>query len=85
MLKILVGLTYFINVGLSQIIHEDDKSCYYCGITDICEMPYDTDEAKYISCEKSCLKFDGNAKDGKRVVIRTCGYFTYCDQIIHFD
>ena len=27
-------------------------------------------------CDKSCVKFDGYAKDGKRIVVRNCGYFT---------
>lgn len=51
------------------------KSCYYCGITDNCELPYDTEDATMIECEKSCMKFDGQAVDGKRIVVRNCGYF----------
>lgn len=51
------------------------KTCYYCGITDNCELPYDTENAKMIECEKSCMKFDGQAVDGKRIVVRNCGYF----------
>ena len=50
--------------------------CYYCGIKDNCELPFDTDDGKIIKCDKSCVKFDGYAKDGKRIVVRNCGYFT---------
>ena len=34
-----------------------------------------------------CLKFDGNAKDGKRVVVRTCGYFmaNECVEGAHYE
>ncbi len=28
-----------------------------------------------IKCRHSCFKFDGLASDGKRVVMRDCGYF----------
>ena len=31
---------------------------------------------KIIKCEKACVKLDGYAKDGKRIVVRNCGYFT---------
>ena len=33
--------------------------CHYCGVKDLCELPYDPAEANYITCPKSCLKFDG--------------------------
>jgi len=55
---------------------ESNLKCYYCGIKDNCQLPFDTEEGKLIECDKSCLKFDGLAKDGKRIVIRNCGYFT---------
>ena len=79
MLKNLVILTYFTQISIAQVVDTtDEKQCYYCGLVDNCEMPYNVEDenVKKISCEKSCLKFDGNAKDGKRVVLRTCGYFT---------
>ena len=68
-------------------VQDTQKECYYCGLVDNCEMPYDTEEGKKISCEKSCLKFDGNAKDGKRVVVRTCGYFmaNECVEGAHYE
>ena len=28
-----------------------------------------------IKCEVSCFKFDGYASDGKRILMRDCGYF----------
>ena len=55
---------------------DDSVDCYYCGIKDNCELPFDTDDGKIIKCDKSCVKFDGYAKDGKRIVVRNCGYFT---------
>ena len=54
---------------------ESTLRCYYCGIVDICDLPYDNDDGKQIHCDKSCLKFDGQAKDGKRIVVRNCGFF----------
>jgi hypothetical protein len=54
----------------------DSVDCYYCGIEDNCELPFDKDNGKIIKCEKACIKFDGYAKDGKRIVVRNCGYFT---------
>ena len=73
MLKILVILTYFSQISIAQVVDTTgEKQCYYCGLVDNCEMPYNVknENVKKISCEKSCLKFDGNAKDGKRVVLR---------------
>ena len=73
MLKILVILTYITQISFAQVVDTtDEKQCYYCGLVDNCAMPYNVEDenVKKISCEKSCLKFDGNAKDGKRVVLR---------------
>merc|ERR1719270_112260 len=58
------------------IKEKDSMDCYYCGIKDNCELPFDKDDGKIIKCDKSCVKFDGFAKDGKRIVVRNCGYFT---------
>ena len=58
-----------------------DVNCYYCGIADNCEIPYYKDEGALIKCDKSCLKFDGYARDGKRIVVRNCGYF-YADECV---
>ena len=90
MLKILVILTYFTQISIAQVVDTtDEKQCYYCGLVDNCEMPYNVEDenVKKISCEKSCLKFDGNAKDGKRVVVRTCGYFmaNECVEGAHYE
>ena len=52
---------------------DDSVDCYYC---DNCELPFDKDNGKIIKCEKACLKFDGYAKDGKRIVVRNCGFLT---------
>ena len=45
-------------------------------LTFYCELPFDKYNGKIIKCEKACVKFDGYAKDGKRIVVRNCGYFT---------
>lgn len=50
---------------------EAGLKCHYCGIKDLCPLPYDTIDANFITCPNSCLKFDGLA-DGKRVIIRDC-------------
>ena len=31
--------------------------------------------SEIIKCEVSCFKFDGYANDGKRILMRDCGYF----------
>ncbi|XP_023326982.1 uncharacterized protein LOC111700331 [Eurytemora carolleeae] len=51
--------------------------CHYCGRSNICKLPYDSDpeEADFITCEKSCMKFDGYNADGGRVVVRDCGIY----------
>ena len=64
------------NPSETNVINDDSVNCYYCGIKDNCELPYDTDDGKIIKCDKSCVKFDGYARDGKRIVVRNCGYFT---------
>ena len=83
-LAILVAILALIqNVQCDTPVSESGmKSCYYCGIKDNCELPYDKDDGERIQCDKSCLKFDGQAKDGKRIVVRNCGYFT-ADECIH--
>ncbi len=68
---------------LSAVIQESAGviTCHYCGIEDLCPLPYNdvnrpvaagAKVAKKL-CAKACLKFDGHAPDGKRVVIRDCG------------
>ena len=54
--------------------------CHYCGHQDLCPLPYidknrpeSADSVKLKKmCPKACLKFDGYAPDGKRVIIRDC-------------
>ena len=57
-----------------------DIPCHYCGHQDLCPLPYidknrpeseDSVKLKKM-CPKACLKFDGFAPDGKRVIIRDC-------------
>ena len=55
---------------------DDNVDCYNYGIKDNCELPFGKDNGKIIKCEKACVKFDGYAKDGERIVVRNCGYFT---------
>lgn len=47
--------------------------CYQCGVTMTCENPFEN--ASLVTCQKSCMKFDGFAPDGMRVIMRDCGYF----------
>merc|ERR1711992_460140 len=63
------SLLVFFTLMLRQI--EGGLKCHYCGIKDLCALPYDTLEAEFITCPKSCLKFDGYA-DGVRVIVRDC-------------
>ena len=60
--------------------------CHYCGLEKLCPLPYteknikstvDDDDNQEIrmnrkTCPKSCIKFDGFADDGKRVLVRDC-------------
>lgn len=62
-----VALLFICFIKLS----EAGLKCHYCGIEDLCPLPYDTIDANFITCPHSCLKFDGMA-DGKRVIIRDC-------------
>ena len=48
--------------------------CHYCGIRKLCTLPYVDTSSEKISCDKSCMKFDGDAPDGKRVLVRSCGF-----------
>lgn len=36
-----------------------DIKCHYCGVKNLCELPYDLATAEFINCPKSCMKFDG--------------------------
>ena len=48
--------------------------CHYCGPRKLCTLPYDEEKSERITCEKSCMKFDGKSEtDGKRVLVRSCG------------
>ena len=60
--------------------------CFRCGINDKCQHPFEGN-ATEVLCEKSCFKFDGYATDGKRVLMRDCGYFetTGCLEEANFE
>ena len=60
---------YFFATRVSGVI-----DCHYCGIRKLCTLPYDDSFSEKISCAKSCMKFDGFAEDGKRVLVRSCGF-----------
>ena len=48
--------------------------CNYCGERKLCPLPYNEKETERVSCEKSCMKFDGHSVvDNKRVLVRSCG------------
>ena len=59
---------------LSLYFASGSIDCHYCGIRNLCTLPYDETFSEKISCPKSCMKFDGKASDGKRVLVRSCGF-----------
>ena len=34
--------------------------CHYCGVKDLCQVPYYEDEAEFITCPVSCMTFQGS-------------------------
>ena len=67
---------------------DDSVDCYNYGIKDNCELPFGKDNEKITKCEKACVKFDGYAKDGERIVVRNCGYPTddeCVDGILYYE
>ena len=59
---------YAISISYAKI------DCHYCGIKELCPLPYTEKETQTVNCEKSCMKFDGNSLvDNKRVLVRDCG------------
>ena len=67
---IIVGL-FLLNVSMRSV--EADIECHYCGMRDTCTLPYMQTSASKITCQDSCMKFDGKDPNGKRVVVRSCG------------
>lgn len=53
---------------------EGSIQCHYCGIRRLCQLPFDQEAAETITCDQSCMKFDGFADDGKRIIVRSCGH-----------
>merc|ERR1712156_615111 len=49
--------------------------CHYCGVKDLCKIPYYEDEAEFITCPVSCMTFQGFSKSGQKVIVRDCGFF----------
>lgn len=51
--------------------------CYSCGTNVPCPNPWKTEGVANVTCSasSSCYSFDGLASDGKRVLMRDCGYF----------
>ena len=45
-----------------------------CEVT-FCQISSAFFLTEIIKCEVSCFKFDGYASDGKRILMRDCGYF----------
>jgi len=54
---------------------DQKKSCYYCGVRELCDFHFHKDDVRNITCEKSCMTFNGYTDDGKRIIVRDCGYF----------
>ena len=41
-------ISKLIPLGKYAYLEDESLECYYCGIKDNCEMPYDTDDGKLI-------------------------------------
>lgn len=42
-----------------------------------CPLPWDESKVGTVNCTTTtCMKFDGWASDGKRIMMRDCGFFT---------
>ena len=54
---------------------DEKKTCYYCGVRDLCDYQFQKDLMRNITCEKSCMTFNGYTEDGHRILVRDCGYF----------
>ena len=63
----------FVLAFMSIQIVSSEIECHYCGIRHLCTLPYEESFSERITCEKSCMKVDGFAHDGKRVIVRSCG------------
>ena len=37
----------------------ESVQCFYCGIKDLCELPFDEETVDKIECPFSCMKFEG--------------------------
>ena len=53
----------------------EKKTCYYCGVRELCDYDFHKEDMRNITCDKSCLTFDGYTNDNKRIIVRDCGYF----------
>ena len=67
MIKLLLVVTALAQLAESKI------ECHSCGIRKLCSLPYEPTKAEWITCPVSCMKFDGYAADGKRILYRGCG------------
>ena len=63
--------TLILYLSIKEISGEIE--CHSCGIRKLCSLPYNEEFAEKLTCKTACMKFDGNAEDGKRVLVRTCG------------
>merc|ERR1712008_186818 len=68
------GWASLLLVLMLGVLVQGDIKCHYCGVKNLCELPYDLATAEFINCPKSCMKFDGFA-DGKKVIVRDCGIY----------
>ena len=42
--------------------------CHYCGVKDLCQVPYYEDEAEFITCPVSCMTFQGSDEHPDNVI-----------------
>lgn len=54
---------------------DQKKTCYYCGVRELCDYQFHKEDMRNITCEKSCMTFNGYTDDGHRILVRDCGYF----------
>ena len=54
---------------------DEKKTCYYCGVRELCDYQFHKEDMRNITCDKSCMTFNGYTEGGHRILVRDCGYF----------
>merc|ERR1711936_253427 len=74
-MKILAKFCLLLVSYLVTLTGVEGLQCHYCGVKDLCEVPYYEDEAEFITCPVSCMTFQGFSKSGQKIIVRDCGFF----------